>query len=83
MRLALVIEYQGTRYHGFQYQINANSVQEEIENSIARLTGIKTRIAAAGITDAGVHARNQIATFDTVSDVETGKMARGINYYLH
>ncbi len=82
MRLALVIEYQGTRYHGFQYQINANSVQEEIENSIARLTGIKTRIAAAGRTDAGVHARNQIATFDTVSDVETGKMARGINYYL-
>ena len=62
MRLALVIEYQGTRYHGFQYQINANSVQEEIENSIARLTGIKTRIAAAGRTDAGVHARNQIAT---------------------
>ena len=82
MRLALVIEYQGTRYHGFQYQTNANSVQEEIENSIARLTGKKTRISAAGRTDAGVHARNQVATFDTESDVEIAQMARGINYYL-
>ena len=82
MRLALVIEYQGTRYHGFQYQTNANSVQEEIENSIERLTGEKTRIAAAGRTDAGVHARNQVATFNTESDVEISQMAMGMNHYL-
>ena len=82
MRLALTIEYQGTGYHGFQYQINANTVQEELENSIERLTGIKTRITAAGRTDAGVHARNQVATFDTNSVLETNQIAKGMNYYL-
>ena len=82
MRLALTIEYQGTRYHGFQYQTNANSVQEELENSIERLTGRKTRITAAGRTDAGVHARNQVATFDTSSGLETNRIARGMNHYL-
>ena len=82
MRLALTIEYQGTRYHGFQYQTNASSVQEELENSIERLTGRKTRITAAGRTDAGVHARNQVATFDTNSDLETNRIAKGMNHYL-
>ena len=82
MRFALTIEYQGTGYHGFQYQTNANTVQEELENSIERLTGRKTRITAAGRTDAGVHARNQIAIFDTNSDLETGQIAKGMNYYL-
>ena len=82
MRLALTIEYQGTGYHGFQYQTNANTVQEELENSIERLTGRKTRITAAGRTDAGVHARNQIATFDTNSDLETDQIAKGMNHYL-
>ncbi len=82
MRLAVIIEYEGTRYHGFQYQINASSVQEELENSIERLTGRKTRITAAGRTDAGVHARNQVATFDTNSDLETNRIAEGMNHYL-
>ena len=37
MRLALVVEYEGTKYHGFQYQANAPSIQEELEKAIARL----------------------------------------------
>ena len=82
MRLAVIIEYEGTRYHGFQYQTNASSVQEELENSIERLTGRKTRITAAGRTDAGVHARNQVAAFDTNSDLKTNRIAEGMTHYL-
>ena len=82
MRVALTIEYQGTRYHGFQYQTNAKTVQEELENSIERLFGESIRISPAGRTDAGVHARNQVATFDTNSGMEVNKIAKGMNYYL-
>ena len=82
MRVALTIEYQGTRYHGFQYQTNAKTVQEELENSIERLFGESIRISPAGRTDAGVHARNQVAKFDTNSVMDVNKIAKGMNYYL-
>ena len=65
MRVALVVEYEGTRYHGFQYQTNAPSIQAELEGAIAKLTGVKTRLKGAGRTDAGVHAEGQVVAFDT------------------
>ena len=65
MRVALVVEYEGTRYHGFQYQANAPSIQAELEKAIGKLIGEKTRVKGAGRTDTGVHAEGQMVAFDT------------------
>jgi tRNA pseudouridine38-40 synthase len=82
MRIALTVEYEGTNYHGFQYQNNAKSIQEELESAIARLTGEAIRIKAAGRTDAGVHAKGQVVAFDTDATHSTSTFQRGLNYYL-
>ncbi len=82
MRLALTVEYEGTNYHGFQYQVNAPTIQEELEKAIARVTGPQTRVKGAGRTDAGVHALGQVVAFDTQSDHEPGVVVRALNYYL-
>ncbi len=65
MRLAMIVEYDGAGYSGFQYQRNAPTVQEQIEKAIESLTGEPVRIKAAGRTDAGVHAQGQVVAFDT------------------
>jgi tRNA pseudouridine38-40 synthase len=59
--LILKIEYDGTIYGGWQFQPNAPSVQEEIEKVLTELAGNKIGIVGAGRTDAGVHARGQVA----------------------
>jgi tRNA pseudouridine38-40 synthase len=65
MRLAMIVEYDGAGYSGFQYQKNAPTVQEQIENTIESLTAKPVRIKAAGRTDSGVHALGQVVAFDT------------------
>jgi tRNA pseudouridine38-40 synthase len=82
MRLALVVEYEGTGYSGFQYQTNAPSIQEELEKAIAQLTGEKLRVAGAGRTDAGVHARGQVVSFETAAHHTPETFLRALNHYL-
>ena len=82
MRLALTIEYEGTRYRGFQYQVDAPSIQGELELAIVRLTGERARVRGAGRTDAGVHAEAQVATFDTASKHPTATVVSALNHYL-
>ena len=82
MRLALTIEYEGTHYHGFQYQVNAPSIQGELEQAIERLTGERVRVKGAGRTDAGVHAEAQVVAFDTSSDYSSGTFVNALNHYL-
>ena len=82
MRLALIVEYEGTEYHGFQYQVNAPSIQEELETAIRRLTGEEVRIKGAGRTDAGVHALGQVVAFDTASALEPGNFVSALNFHL-
>ena len=82
MRLALTVEYEGTRYHGFQYQANAPSIQAELEQALERLTGEKIRIRGAGRTDTGVHAQGQTVAFDTTARFKTETFVSGLNSYL-
>ncbi len=63
-RIALVIQYLGTHFHGWQRQPNQRTIQEEIEKAIASVVGHHVSISAAGRTDAGVHAAAQVAHFD-------------------
>jgi tRNA pseudouridine38-40 synthase len=81
-RLALVLEYDGRRFGGSQYQKNAPSVQGELEAALNKLTGEKLRTAFAGRTDAGVHARGQVASFVTGSRHAPEAFVSGLNYWL-
>ena len=82
MRLALIVEYEGTDYHGFQYQVNAPSIQEELEKAVRSLTGESVRIMCAGRTDAGVHAVGQVTAFDTSSRHRAATFVGALNFYL-
>lgn len=63
-RIKLTIEYDGTEYFGWQYQINQRTIQEEIEKALSIIFRENIRITGAGRTDSGVHARNQVAHAD-------------------
>lgn len=81
-KIVLIMEYDGTNYHGFQLQLNQPTVQEETEKAIFRLTGERKRVIAASRTDSGVHARGQVVSFLTESRLPSGAFVRGLNYYL-
>jgi tRNA pseudouridine38-40 synthase len=81
-KIVLVIEYEGTRYHGFQWQDGLPSIQRELEKAIKRLTGERRRVLAASRTDAGVHAKEQVVSFRTESLLPASTFISGLNYYL-
>lgn len=81
----LKVHYDGTQYSGWQRQNNAQSVQQTIEEALFKLTGHELTVLGSGRTDAGVHARGQIAHFKTSSDVFSipeDKILRAINSRL-
>ena len=80
--IKLVIEYDGARYAGWQAQQNGPGIQEEIERAVFKVTGEKLRVAGSGRTDAGVHARGQVATFQTASAIPAGKFAAALTAHL-
>ena len=80
--MALVVEYDGTRYHGFQYQVNASSVQEELEKALGCLTNKNVRVKGAGRTDRGVHATGQVVSFDVDSVYSVSTIIGALNSYL-
>jgi tRNA pseudouridine38-40 synthase len=80
--IRLTLEYDGTRYHGWQRQKNALSIQEVIETALARITGEALRLTGSGRTDAGVHALAQVANFTTGSTVPKRAFLHGLNSLL-
>lgn len=82
MRLALVIEYDGIQYHGFQVQAMVPTIQGEVEHALWRLTGERIRIIGASRTDAGVHATGQVVGFWTRSTLLPQTFVTGLNHYL-
>jgi tRNA pseudouridine38-40 synthase len=81
-RVALVIQYLGTNFHGWQRQSNRRTVQEEIEKAIASILQTKVNIHGAGRTDAGVHAAAQVAHFEHESPIPDRKWANILNARL-
>ena len=82
MRIALLIQYLGTNFHGWQKQPDRVSVQGYIEIAIASVTGYGINIYGAGRTDAGVHAAAQVAHFEYVGPIPAHKWAKIINARL-
>ena len=80
--LRLLLEYDGTRYHGWQRQKNALTIQAVLENALARLTGAPATLHASGRTDAGVHALGQVANFHTDSHLPLKAFLHGLNSML-
>ncbi len=77
--IKLVVEYDGTRYSGWQRQENAPSIQAEIEQSLLGILHEKIVIAGAGRTDAGVHARGQVANFKSPAAFDLFTLRGGLN----
>lgn len=65
MRYFIKLSYKGTHYHGWQMQPDANSIQEELNKAISKILQEKIQVVGAGRTDAGVHAREMFAHFDS------------------
>lgn len=77
--IKLIIEYNGSRYHGWQKQKDKLTIQSVLEGLISRITSEKVRLIGAGRTDAGVHALGQVATFKTESILEPEVFKRALN----
>ena len=81
-KVILIIEYDGTSYHGFQLQAELTTIQGELETALGRLTGETRRVMAASRTDAGVHARGQVVSLRTGSRLPAPTFVTGLNHYL-
>ncbi len=81
-RFKLVIEYDGTAYHGWQRQKSDASIQAEIEKAITVMTRQAITLIASGRTDAGVHALGQVAHFTCTSAIKPEDFLRGLNSLL-
>lgn len=81
-KIKLVMEYDGSNYHGFQKQINANTIQAELEQAILNISRESVAVVAAGRTDAGVHALGQVATFLTGLELPGDKWRLALNSTL-
>ena len=70
MRYFLEFAFKGTNYHGWQYQPNASSVQETLNNALFTIFKKEIDLVGAGRTDAGVHAKQMFAHFDLEEPID-------------
>lgn len=78
-RYKMTIAYDGTNYAGWQVQPDKQTVQGEIERVIERITGQQIRIHHSGRTDAGVHAKGQVAHFDLEKQIDPRRFMNSLN----
>lgn len=81
-RWKLTLEYDGGPFIGWQRQDNGLSVQQVLEQALQGFCGDATNLTAAGRTDAGVHARGQVAHFDTTKERNARDVRDGLNFHL-
>jgi tRNA pseudouridine38-40 synthase len=81
-RYRLTLEYDGSPFAGWQRQADQLSVQQVLEEAIARFSGETVTTQAAGRTDAGVHALGQVAHFDLIRQWDANRIREALNYHL-
>ena len=81
-RLALVVEYEGTKYAGFQLQANEPTIQGELEKALYRFTGESIRVRGASRTDSGAHSSGQVIDFTCQSSYPAETFIGALNFYL-
>jgi len=82
MKIALIMEYEGTRYHGSQIQARVPTIQGELERALTMVTGKEIRTSYASRTDRGVHAKGQVVAFPSDSPLPPKTIAHALNHYL-
>ncbi len=82
MQIKLTIEYDGTNYSGWQLQSGQDSIQARLEAVLERIFATSVRVRGSGRTDAGVHARAQVAAFTLPRPFELAKLHRALNAIL-
>jgi tRNA pseudouridine38-40 synthase len=81
-RIALGIEYDGSRFLGWQTQPGGGTVQDALETALSGIADAPVRVTCAGRTDRGVHARAQVVHFDTAAERPDAAWVRGVNAML-
>ena len=82
MRYFIELAYKGTNYHGWQYQPEANSVQETLNKALSVLLKTAIDVVGAGRTDTGVHAKQMYAHFDFEKEINTNQLVHKLNSFL-
>ena len=81
-RIRLVVAYDGTNYHGWQYQPNAVTIEEVLNKALTELLREPIAVIGASRTDAGVHAQGNVAVFDTKNRMAADKICLAVNQRL-
>lgn len=82
MRIALVVEYDGSQYHGWQAQTGLHTIQQAVENALSKVADEAISVVCAGRTDTGVHATNQVIHFDSDKERTIRSWIHGANSFL-
>jgi tRNA pseudouridine38-40 synthase len=82
MRIALVLEYDGSQYHGWQAQTGLHTVQQAVEHALSKVADSPISVVCAGRTDTGVHATNQVIHFDSNKERSIRAWIHGVNSFL-
>tara|TARA_B110000014_G_scaffold44269_1_gene29304 strand:- start:195 stop:944 length:750 start_codon:yes stop_codon:yes gene_type:complete len=83
MRFFIDISYDGSNYHGWQIQPNADTVQHQINNALSTILNIEIQVVGSGRTDTGVHAKQLIAHFDIDKSFDIKKVILKMNGFLN
>jgi tRNA pseudouridine38-40 synthase len=81
-RIRITVSYDGTQFHGWQVQPGLVTIQSELQRAFQVITKIPVTIQGSGRTDAGVHARAQVAAFSTTSQIPCQNLPRAMNRVL-
>lgn len=81
-RYKVLMEYDGTKFHGFQRQMELISVQGLMESSLLKIAQENVTVHGSGRTDAGVHAIGQVTHFDLEKNIPPFKLREGLNYCM-
>ena len=82
MKIAAGVEYDGSRYSGWQIQKHSASVQERVESALSAVADHSVSVTCAGRTDAGVHALNQVVHFESGAERDSHSWVLGANTHL-
>ncbi len=82
MRVKATIAFDGTKYHGWQIQNNAVTVQELVQKALCKITGEQIEVVGCSRTDAGVHALNYCVSFDTDTSIPLANLPLAVNTKL-
>ena len=82
MRIAAIVEYDGSGFSGWQVQDGVRTVQAEVEAAIGKVADEPVRVTVAGRTDTGVHATGQVIHFDSNAERSSYSWVNGVNALL-